>query len=911
MLYYSEKTGRMYHTEDDKIKAEKEKEMIDNFKVIDWTKETVKLVMRSGNAYAPKNATPEHSVTVCQGWCPPAYAIDVMPGYLRLRTYTFGYYPTGTGDRPLENATYRLNDYKSGLQVSPDAHFIVPVSHEYRWHYSSIPGTCACRGRQTCELRFYPDKIAIVYTLILPDQQIQYVPTDPAIFGLGACLWLADVATTQIRPDLTMSTSAWDGYRVVHNDAEIAASAFKPTYKLVPAIATLIGGDAAQDLRTRMIGSVNSYSCCKMADETQAAISAFLQCTDPVNDDRWEGWSKKTGHKTRELRHITDLLLWLATPVKKSTAQQTKESMAETYINAIPELQAIWSDPSKSAPKTIYWGRSDNAIIAIAVADQNYRNIRHLFAYDLKRKVRFYAEWLRTNTWNFPIPSAKMLRDAFDYCNDVVIIGGLTAQQLFAGTNAGWLLDNAKSIQIPDPFRPWASSDQQTLVSLCQTILTPRHTHWAMTALATTGQPLFEQLLKSGCSTLYTAALAETSHGSLSELFGDPAKTPYHTPKLAYNSKGKNLPQMLGVPLSFIREIEAHTQYTKPTYYRASQYELSVPRVYSLLKVMPTLAAADTATRQFWLKTSVEAPWGLWQSLTSALERLPDTTPARLAQLWQKYGSNLSYLSDYIKAQDLLKEIQLKSPGLQGLYNAHLYPKMPGKAIRFIHFVPGVIVSNGWSSRPDTAERFLERQKESYPGAMITPIYNACSELLGARIVMGPGHNLRYLHDQANYWVRFYGQEDKARSFATAAHRVDGLEWTDDKLGLTIRGPRTVEELNREGSMLMHSVASFADAIIAGSTNILFIRRTDMPDMPYYTVEIQPDGAIRQVHCYLNGGMSPEDQAKAFEVSGLECYKTPKEILRFLVNWAKAFPQNVDLFTLKREYKSYLAEGGK
>ena len=56
--------------------------------------------------------------------------------------------------------------------------------------------------------------------------------------------------------------------------------------------------------------------------------------------------------------------------------------------------------------------------------------------------------------------------------------------------------------------------------------------------------------------------------------------------------------------------------------------------------------------------------------------------------------------------------------------------------------------------------------------------------------------------------------------------------------GILIRPCRTEEELIREGELLSHCVAMYADKIAAGESMILFVRREDAPEAPWYTLEL-------------------------------------------------------------------------
>lgn len=69
--------------------------------------------------------------------------------------------------------------------------------------------------------------------------------------------------------------------------------------------------------------------------------------------------------------------------------------------------------------------------------------------------------------------------------------------------------------------------------------------------------------------------------------------------------------------------------------------------------------------------------------------------------------------------------------------------------------------------------------------------------------------------------------------------------------GLIIRPAKNSKELIDEGSKLNHCVGGYVERYADGQTNILFIRKKDKPNEPYYTAEIT-NNRIIQVRCKDN-----------------------------------------------------------
>lgn len=88
-------------------------------------------------------------------------------------------------------------------------------------------------------------------------------------------------------------------------------------------------------------------------------------------------------------------------------------------------------------------------------------------------------------------------------------------------------------------------------------------------------------------------------------------------------------------------------------------------------------------------------------------------------------------------------------------------------------------------------------------------------------------------------------------------------QWQD----LLIVLPQSCEEIIAEGQVLKHCVGGYASRHANGITTIVFLRQVDKPDEPYYTIELQKDGTIRQCYGYKNNraGNPKPDKIEAFE----------------------------------------------
>ena len=167
-------------------------------------------------------------------------------------------------------------------------------------------------------------------------------------------------------------------------------------------------------------------------------------------------------------------------------------------------------------------------------------------------------------------------------------------------------------------------------------------------------------------------------------------------------------------------------------------------------------------------------------------------------------------------------------------------------------------------------------------------VYDDHNQIIGASINMTIPEKISYLHDVISDTLKNLTDETKQIEFQKAVDRIKPLEWKDDKMGLEIIAPKTVKEISQEGTILCHCVENYISSIIKGTENILFLRRTDMKDSPYYTVEVLKNRQIRQVHCYRNGDPTKEGQEIAYLESHLPVYNETFDIQTFLQKWAKA-----------------------
>ena len=118
--------------------------------------------------------------------------------------------------------------------------------------------------------------------------------------------------------------------------------------------------------------------------------------------------------------------------------------------------------------------------------------------------------------------------------------------------------------------------------------------------------------------------------------------------------------------------------------------------------------------------------------------------------------------------------------------------------------------------------------------------------------------NIKKYHDKAIVIANRYQQQ-----IYEAQHKEIGDKYINNVYPLAkeyeysndeyvIIAPRSVFELSTEGKVLNHCVGSYINSVSNGKEYILFLRKKDQQDIPYFTINITLDKEIRQIHGKYN-----------------------------------------------------------
>lgn len=144
---------------------------------------------------------------------------------------------------------------------------------------------------------------------------------------------------------------------------------------------------------------------------------------------------------------------------------------------------------------------------------------------------------------------------------------------------------------------------------------------------------------------------------------------------------------------------------------------------------------------------------------------------------------------------------------------------------------------------PAKAARYLEGQRRRWPRddadeIMLTDYWNMAMEgydILRDPELMWPDR-LKREHDRATARRTKEANRKLNAAILAQAEKLEKYCLTLD--GISIRPARSAGELEAEGKILHHCVGSYAERVSKGETFIFFIRRTEEPDMPWYTLNL-------------------------------------------------------------------------
>lgn len=139
---------------------------------------------------------------------------------------------------------------------------------------------------------------------------------------------------------------------------------------------------------------------------------------------------------------------------------------------------------------------------------------------------------------------------------------------------------------------------------------------------------------------------------------------------------------------------------------------------------------------------------------------------------------------------------------------------------------------------------------------------------------------IKYWHDYILSIYHKYTNQIQAKKLQNAQQKyikdyydkAKAFEYEDDKY--KIIACKELVELQIEGKALNHCVGSYVNFVAEGKDYILFLRKRNNPQIPYFTLDLTPEKELLQVHGKCN------------------C-NAPKELMPFIIQWVRKFNINI------------------
>ena len=123
---------------------------------------------------------------------------------------------------------------------------------------------------------------------------------------------------------------------------------------------------------------------------------------------------------------------------------------------------------------------------------------------------------------------------------------------------------------------------------------------------------------------------------------------------------------------------------------------------------------------------------------------------------------------------------------------------------------------------------------------------------------------VNHLQVERDRWYRLKEQErfeKLQKDFEAQKKSWEKLHYKNDEF--VVISPKTPSDLSTEGLLLNHCVKSYVESVAHGITTVLFIRKAEDIDSPFYTMEVN-EGQIRQVHGNHNSNVEKGSNLDAF-----------------------------------------------
>lgn len=260
------------------------------------------------------------------------------------------------------------------------------------------------------------------------------------------------------------------------------------------------------------------------------------------------------------------------------------------------------------------------------------------------------------------------------------------------------------------------------------------------------------------------------------------------------------------------------------------------------------------------------------------------------------YGGNLRCYKDYLNMREQLKALSAADPTV--VFHQSEWPLFPEAAIKHVTlYLPRYYYETA------SIDSVIHSYTRFTVGGVRFSVLSKTREQAILELDMDPVHHLLYLETELTKVYNLYRDKAKNEAFKHSIERLKTYEFSDGQLSVV--APTQASDLTTEGAVLHHCVGSFIEAVANNKENVVFIRRNDLLNEPYYTMAISPSGNIEQIHCVYNGDLTAEGQEHAYETTQREVYNQKFDLIKFLKQWVSAMKQKgimINPNTIKPSY---------
>ena len=243
------------------------------------------------------------------------------------------------------------------------------------------------------------------------------------------------------------------------------------------------------------------------------------------------------------------------------------------------------------------------------------------------------------------------------------------------------------------------------------------------------------------------------------------------------------------------------------------------------------------------------------------------------------YGGSFHRYKDYLNMREKMQSLAATDSTV--VFNPSEWPLFPEAAIKHVTLYAqrNYLGELPMSSTISTYTRYTLSNVE------FSVLANTKEQAI-LELKMDPVHHLIYLETELTKVYNLYRDKVKNEAFKRSIERLKTYEFSDGQLSVV--APTQASDLTTEGAVLHHCVGSFIDAVANNKENVVFIRRNDLLNEPYYTMAISPSGNIEQIHCAYNGDLSQDGQERAYQTTCREVYRERFDLIKFLKQWVSA-----------------------